>query len=395
MKLNTLLIYSFSCLLFLACNKQTKTKEISENNKTTTLLKGEYLIKGQTFNANYKSIYLYQYLHDSLIPIDTTFVVDNHFEFKGEINNPIFFSIKTGASDNAFRFLVDESEIDVFLHDNLYYSSTYSNSSIQKKHTEYTSKMNGFRDKGVGLYYGLKGNFSKSNIDNLKKERSNLFKDQSDYLIDFIKTNNNSYISVLLIEDNLRYYHHKKIRELYEYLAPSIKDLPISKKLDSNLIALENAKKTIPTTTPSKPKPSREYRPNAYAFSGLNPDGNTMSLASIPQGKVVLLDFWASWCGPCRATNPNLVQLYNKYKNRGLVIMSISEDKGESEWISAIYEDNLTWDYHVLDKNKSIAFRYGVESIPHKILIDKQGRIASDKISGRALEQRIQQLLAE
>lgn len=75
--------------------------------------------------------------------------------------------------------------------------------------------------------------------------------------------------------------------------------------------------------------------------------------------------------------------------------MSVSEDKGEGQWINAIYADNLSWKYHIMDKNKSIAFRYGVESIPHKILIDKNGKIASNKISGSKLEQRIQQLLAE
>ena len=125
-----------------------------------------------------------------------------------------------------------------------------------------------------------------------------------------------------------------------------------------------------------------------------NPEGKEMKLSSL-KGKVVLVDFWASWCAPCRATNPNLVQLHNKYKDRGLVILSVSEDKGSPEWLSAIQVDNLTWNTHILDNNKAIAFRYGVASIPYKILVDKQGRIASGKISGSKLENRIKELLNE
>ena len=398
MNLNKLLIYSFCCLLFFACEKEIKTEKVSKNSETTTLLNNEYLIKGQVFSKSVQSIYLFEISKDSLIPIDTSSVVNNQFKFKGILDNPAYFIVKTNANNASHKFLVDASKIDMFLHDNLGYSTTYSNSDIQKKYKEYATKISSFKTKGVDLYYNLKGDFSKVNIDKLKQQRANLFKEQSDYVINFIGNNPESHFSAMLLNDNLNYLPASKLRTLYDGLSTELKEKDFTKSINIAITNLETEEKesikSIPTI-PSVNNGTTEYRPNAYAFSGLNPDGNSMSLQSIPRGKVVLLDFWASWCAPCRATNPTLVHLYNKYKDQGFVIMSISEDKGEGEWISAIYEDNLTWDYHIIDKNKSIAFRYGVESIPHKILIDKNGRIASGKISGRSLEQRIQQLLVE
>ncbi len=395
MTLNKLLIFFCLSLLLIGCDKVIKSKSGDSTSKTTTLLENEYLIKGQSFNENVKSIYLFKVSKDSLIPIDTTSIVNNTFKFKGEIENPVYFAIKTNTNNSSYKFLADASKIDLFLHDKLGYSTSYSNSGIQKKYKEYTSKMFDFKTRGVNLYYNLKGDFSKASISKLKQQRVNLFKEQSDYLVDFISNNPDSHFSAMLLKDNLQYFPTTTLRSLYNGLSSDLKQQDFVKSINTSIVNIETTEKEKPKNNTSTKSKSTEYRPSAYAFSGLNPDGNRMSLASIPQGKVVLLDFWASWCAPCRATNPTLVHLYNKYKDQGFVIMSVSEGKGEGEWISAIYTDNLSWDYHILDKNKAIAFRYGVESIPYKILIDKNGKIASDKISGSKLERRIQQLLAE
>ncbi|MGB6267639.1 MAG: TlpA disulfide reductase family protein, partial [Olleya sp.] len=232
----------------------------------------------------------------------------------------------------------------------------------------------------------------------LKKDRSKLFTEQSNYTLDFIKNHPNSYYAAMLINENLDAYPNAKLRALYNGLSVDLKNLAEVKLVDSAIIAKETFVETklpVAAVKPTETKSYEEYRPKAYSLSGQNQYGETMSLNSIPRGKVILLDFWASWCGPCRASNPNLVALYNKYNADGFEIMSISEDKGQAEWITAINVDNLNWDYHILDKNKSIAFRYGVESIPFKLLIDKKGNIASEKISGHKLEQRIKELLAE
>ena len=112
------------------------------------------------------------------------------------------------------------------------------------------------------------------------------------------------------------------------------------------------------------------------------------------RGKVVLIDFWASWCGPCRKENPNVVNVYKKYKDQGFDILSVSLDSNKDRWMSAIEKDNMTW-AHVSDlkgwKNE-VAKTYGISSIPATILLDKEGKIIARNLRGPALEAKLKQV---
>lgn len=394
-------------LFLVACNTSDSKKGdgLSNTNdgnvkEIAALTDQEFLINGHSFSDDLKTVYLHKLDNKVPVIIDSVTVSNKQFKFKGTIPNPDYYSLSSNLSNKRFKLLVDASVIDVFLNETTENSSSYSSTPIQKEYATYAKKMYGFRNKGVDLYYNLKGDFSSANISKLKKDRSKLFTESGQYTAEHITANPQTYFSALLIRDNIETYDKTKMRGFYNNLTPELKNLAFVKAIDAVLIEKETViSKPTPakttTTVVAKTAPSGEYRPKAYSVKGKNQYGETMSLNSIPRGKVVLLDFWASWCGPCRATNPDLVQLYNKYNEDGLEIMSVSMDKGIPEWMNAINTDNLTWQYHVLDKNKTIAFRYGVESIPYKILIDKKGNIASDKISGRKLEARIKQLLAE
>ena len=116
------------------------------------------------------------------------------------------------------------------------------------------------------------------------------------------------------------------------------------------------------------------------------------------KGKVVLIDFWASWCGPCRRENPNVVRLYEKYKETGFEIFSVSLDKDKSSWIKAINDDRLMWDNHVSDLkywNSEAAKLYGISSIPSTILLDREGKIIANNLRGRELENKLREIFGE
>ena len=118
-----------------------------------------------------------------------------------------------------------------------------------------------------------------------------------------------------------------------------------------------------------------------------------MSLSDL-RGKIVLVDFWASWCGPCRRENPNVVRMYNKYKDKGFDILGVSLDKTQDRWLQAIEQDGLEW-HHVSDLkgwSNEVAQAYGVRSIPHTILLDQEGRIIARNLRGQALEEKLEEL---
>ena len=122
--------------------------------------------------------------------------------------------------------------------------------------------------------------------------------------------------------------------------------------------------------------------------------GNAVALSSL-RGKYVLIDFWASWCGPCRAENPNVVRMYNKYKDKGFTIYSVSLDRTKAEWQRAIRNDKLPWT-HVSDLKfwqSAAAQQYGVQAIPATFLLDKEGKIIAKNLRGEALEQKLEEVL--
>ena len=126
-----------------------------------------------------------------------------------------------------------------------------------------------------------------------------------------------------------------------------------------------------------------------------SPDGKLIALSSL-KGKVVLLDFWASWCRPCRAENPNVVKLYNKYKDKGFTVYSVSLDQNKEKWLAAIAQDQLTWSNHVSELTgwkSSAGNKYGVSSIPKTFLIDSKGKIIAYDLGGNDLEKKLSEIL--
>lgn len=188
----------------------------------------------------------------------------------------------------------------------------------------------------------------------------------------------------------------------FEYWDPS--NLPILKKVGKAYKAAYKESPVAQSMMNQADEIERAYTDYLATKSGTkvapeielpNPDGKVMKLSSL-RGKVVLIDFWASWCRPCRAENPNVVRLYNQYKSKGFTVFSVSLDSDASAWKRAIQADGLVWPTHVSDLkqwNTPYTQIYGFNSIPYTVLINRDGKIIGTNLRGESLEQKLKEVL--
>jgi peroxiredoxin len=217
-------------------------------------------------------------------------------------------------------------------------------------------------------------------VNKLLKEYKKFQDEMNNYSKKFIKENPDAYLSVLLLENFLmrQYLTPEEVKSYYNGLSKELAATKSGKKIKTTLDAMT-------AIVIGKPAP---------LFSGPTPDGKTVSLKET-LGKVTIIDFWASWCGPCRAENPNVVALYNEFHAQGLNIIGVSLDKDAAKWKEAIAKDNLTW-AHVSNLKfweDPIAKQYNVQSIPATFILDAKGTIVAKDLRGDALKAKVKELL--
>lgn len=216
--------------------------------------------------------------------------------------------------------------------------------------------------------------------------------------LEFIKSNSESPATLAALENLAPEKYAVAYKSVLKSLSKTFGDSQyyamLKKKYDASI-----SKRKIPNQPPPKKKSSGKN--SMYSAGDEAPDivmnnteGETIKLSDL-RGKVVLLDFWASWCGPCRRENPNVVRVYEKYNAQGFEVFSVSLDSNKDKWVKAIKKDGLLWPHHVCDLQgwRNEASRaYGISSIPHAILIGRDGVIIRTHLRGAALETELEKL---
>ena len=186
-------------------------------------------------------------------------------------------------------------------------------------------------------------------------------------------------ISALIIEKALitKVLPETEVQVLYDALSQEIKDTATGKRIKEKLAKSKRYLWGLKLLTSPAPTPS----------------GEELALNDV-LGKATIVDFWAAWCKPCRVENPNVVKVYNKYREKGLSILGVSLDKREEDWKKAIADDGLVWN-HVsnVDYFDEIAALYNVDAIPATFILDENGIIVAKDLRGADLEQKIAEML--
>lgn len=307
-----------------------------------------------------------------------------NFVLKGELPNPDYYLLK--LSDGQYINLVFEGDDSLKVYGdgtNLFNFSNIIGS-------EPSTQLNEFLR--YNQYYNAKLDSAKNYLKNHPEEQQAVnqsfkpvFDEFKGYRQRFVANNNNSPALIATVytfnlEQEFTFYE-STVKQLYQGFGQSPTVQRVYKEYEQNKIKIE------------KGKPFQPGSP-ALDFELPNPEGEMVKLSDY-KGKVVLLDFWASWCGPCRKENPHVVHLYEKYNKDGFEVLSVSLDKDREKWLAAIAKDNLVWEGHVSDLlfwQSAAAKLYQVSSIPHTVLIDRDGNIIGTKLRGFQLEQTLQSI---
>jgi len=213
---------------------------------------------------------------------------------------------------------------------------------------------------------------------------NDLRKEYKDYLLNFIDADTTSAANFSVLQRLDPKQDGEYFIKVRNGLAPRMQGNVFFDQLANNVAKIEHEMKMNASTGIGKQAPDIILP---------NPDGEEIALSSL-RGNYVLVDFWASWCKPCRMENPNVVKLYNKYKKDNFEIYGVSLDRNKDKWVKAIAQDNLTWK-HVSDLqfwNSAAAKLYNVTSIPFTLLIDPDGKIIEKKLRGQALKNKLESI---
>jgi peroxiredoxin len=354
---------------------------------------GKFTIEGTLGTYNVPAKAYLQYRIKSKITTDSVTLKNGKFQFQGTVEgDPVYASLifnakGTGVSYNDYKTIYLEKGTITVTGSDLIANAKITGTKANDDNERYNAALKPINDAYNALEAKRKastpeqqqsGAFDKEN----NKSEKEIEAREAAINKQFIKDNPDSFISLIALETYAYGADYADIEPLFSGLSATVKGTKLGKEYGERLPKLKAV--ALGATAPE--------------FAEADTSGKIISLSSF-RGKYVLIDFWASWCGPCRHENPNVVKAYNRFKNQKFTIIGVSLDRpgAKDKWLKAIHNDKLTWT-HVSDLkfwDSKAAGLYAVRGIPQNFLLDPDGKIIAKNLRGDDLENKLEELFGK
>jgi len=345
-----------------------------------------YTIKGQLADADGITVVLKKVTADTdPVPIDSCVIKKGKFEMKGMLEYPEYCILYAG-DNGPLPLFVENRAMNIVLHLKNMQDSQVKGSPENDLLVAYFDKMSEFENSVAKvnddyISYKLSGENDVQKEEGYMAQMEMIQQQRIDYMKRFADEHPNNIVSALIVDNNLSYYL-----------------LPEELMLYANGFDAVNSKSPWVQSIKKKADAARRIA-IGQPFIDIQlpaPDGKEIALSDYAgKGKYVLIDFWASWCNPCRMANPHVVKIYNQYKDKGFEIVGVSLDMDKDEWIKAIETDELKWPQmsDLQYWQSEGAQLYSVFAIPHTVLLDKDGTILAKGLHPNELENKLAELM--
>ncbi|HNY57108.1 MAG TPA: DUF4369 domain-containing protein [Bacteroidales bacterium] len=344
----------------------------------------KFTLTGTIDGAGNETVVLQKRIPGGYQVLDSATIENGTFKIEGVIDYPQMVNLAIRGKRGGLNFFIENSDIAVHGHADSLYMGSVSGSATQAEYDSYKALLDETNAEMTKLYDSYRQARTDGNnelVASLEKEIEALDEKQMNIKKEFLANNTSSFIAPAVLSEISYYLEADEMEGILNSFDTTLNQVQTVITLKERLVQLKAV--AIGQKAPD--------------FTLNDPDGNPISLSSKIGGdtKLLLLDFWASWCGPCRAENPFVVKTWTEYNKKGFDVFGVSLDRSREDWLKGIQDDKLTWTHvsEVKYWDCAPAKLYAVSAIPSNFLIDENGIIVGHNLRGDALAEKVKEIL--